>query len=295
MLVEVLLVEIMLVEVMLVEVMDFYPLFVDRQISKPRIDPPARVVVVNAILLDVNGFVSMPAENAAGAVLRRVGQRARCHFRRHAQPSRVQAVNQSRDRLTLEVHLLQPQIKRRTPPAEPDAVHLKAVELVAVNRNVPQTAIFPRVALVNANPNQVRHDVGQPVIVIAFYPDNLDVALGIRKLANVAKKLPMFFGQAREVEIGKNVAQQNQPPKPILLEHTRRLARVAGLRAQVQVGKDQRVVPVQIHTPVVAAECYGLMNTASILVHRVTTVVTLNLQMRHPERSRFSGGATSLP
>src|ERR1700680_4837102 len=39
------------------------------------------------------------------------------------------------------------------------------------------------------------------------------------------------------------------------------------LRPQVQVGEDQRVVPRQIHTEGLAAECYGLMNTASILVH----------------------------
>src|SRR5579871_6620399 len=46
------------------------------------------------------------------------------------------------------------------------------------------------------------------------------------------------------------------------------------LCTQVQVGKDQRVVHVQIHIPVLAVECYGLMKCASILVHEVTTVVT---------------------
>jgi hypothetical protein len=43
---------------------------------------------------------------------------------------------------------------------------------------------------------------------------------------------------------------------------------MTGLCSQMQIGKDQRVVPVQIHIPVVAADCYGLMNSASILVHR---------------------------
>jgi hypothetical protein len=42
---------------------------------------------------------------------------------------------------------------------------------------------------------------------------------------------------------------------------------MTGLCTEVQVGKDQRVVAVQIHIPVVAAQCYGLMNVASILVH----------------------------
>jgi hypothetical protein len=42
----------------------------------------------------------------------------------------------------------------------------------------------------------------------------------------------------------------------------------------VQVGEDQRVVGMQIHIPVLAMNCYWLINIASILVHKVTTVVT---------------------
>jgi hypothetical protein len=36
----------------------------------------------------------------------------------------------------------------------------------------------------------------------------------------------------------------------------------------VQVGEDQRVVHVQIHNSVIAAECYGVMKCASKSVHR---------------------------
>jgi hypothetical protein len=42
----------------------------------------------------------------------------------------------------------------------------------------------------------------------------------------------------------------------------------------VQVGKDQRVVAMQIHMVSLAADCYGVINIASILVHEVTAVVT---------------------
>jgi hypothetical protein len=41
---------------------------------------------------------------------------------------------------------------------------------------------------------------------------------------------------------------------------------MAGLCTEVQVGKDQRVVAMQIHSPVVASECYGVMKYASKLV-----------------------------
>jgi hypothetical protein len=68
---------------------------------------------VNAILIDVGGLVSVAAENTAGLVLARVVQRSRGHFRRHAEPARVQPVNQPNDRLALEIEFLQLQIKRR--------------------------------------------------------------------------------------------------------------------------------------------------------------------------------------
>ena len=78
----------------------------------------------------------------------------------------------------------------------------------------------------------------------------------------------MVFGQAGEVEVGKNVAEQDQPLKSIFLQHARGFARMTGLRTQVQVGKDQRVVAMQIHNSVVATQCYGVMKVASKLVHR---------------------------
>jgi hypothetical protein len=41
---------------------------------------------------------------------------------------------------------------------------------------------------------------------------------------------------------------------------------VTGFRTQVQVGKDQRVVDMQIHNLVLTIECYGVMKIASKLV-----------------------------
>jgi hypothetical protein len=43
---------------------------------------------------------------------------------------------------------------------------------------------------------------------------------------------------------------------------------MARLCAEVQVGKDQRVVGMRTHGWIVAGDCYGAINVASILVHR---------------------------
>ncbi len=83
---------------------------------------------------------------------------------------------------------------------------------------------------------------GQAVVVIAFDPDHFDVALGIGELANVAEKFPVLFFQASEIEVGEDIAQQDEAAILIFLENAQRLAGAAHVRAQVQIRKDQRVI-----------------------------------------------------
>ena len=80
------------------------------------------------------------------------------------------------------------------------------------------------------------------VVVIAFDPDHFDLSLGIRELANEAEKFPVLFFQAAEIEVGKNIAQQNQAAIVIFPKNAQRLARATHVRAEVQIGQDQRVV-----------------------------------------------------
>src|SRR5580692_8116438 len=137
---------------------------------------------------------------------------------------------------------------------------------MAVDGDVAQSVVLPGVVLVDADADQVRHDVSESVVVISLHPHDLDVALGIGKLANVAEELPVVLGQTGEVEVGKDVAQQDQALEAVFLKYARGFAGVAGLCTEVQVGEDQRVVHVQIHDSVIARECYGLMKYASKMV-----------------------------
>ncbi len=63
----------------------------------------------------------------------------------------------------------------------------------------------------------------------------------------IAEKFPVLFFQAAEVEVGENVAEENQPAKSIFLQHAGGLTGAAAVRAQVHIGKDQRVVDGRIH------------------------------------------------
>ncbi len=84
---------------------------------------------------------------------------------------------------------------------------------MTVNGQMPDAVKRPRVLLVDFHPNQVRHHVAQAAIVVPFQPDNFNFALGVGELADVSEKLPMLFLQTTEVEIAKDVAEQNEPTK----------------------------------------------------------------------------------
>src|ERR1700692_3466924 len=122
--------------------------------------------------------------------------------------------------------------------------------------------------LVHTNTHQMRHDVSKSVIVIALDPHDLDVPLWIGEFANLTQELPVLFGEAGEIEIGEDVAQQDQALKTNFLQQAGGFASAAGFRTEVQIGEDQRVVEGRIHTSVLPTQCYGAMKCASKLVQR---------------------------
>src|SRR5450755_349273 len=140
-------------------------------------------------------------------------------------------------------------MQKRAHLTEQQIVDGKPVKLMPVDGKVTAPLKLPLVLLVNFHADQVRHDVGEPAIVISLHPDHLNPTLGVRELPDVAEELPMRLGQAAKVEVGKNVAQQDQAPETVLPQHPRGLLRAADLRAQMQVREDERVVDGGTHHP----------------------------------------------
>jgi hypothetical protein len=128
-----------------------------------------------------------------------------------------------------------------------------------MNGQVAHPGKVPDILLVHSHADQVRHNVGETLVVVSFDPDHLYVALGVRKFANVTEKFPVFLGESAEVEVRENVTQKDQPPETIVLQHLGRVAGAAALRAQMDVGKDQRIVDGRIHTSFLVRKCYGMM------------------------------------
>ena len=96
---------------------------------------------------------------------------------------------------------------------QPQTVHLETVELVAVNGQVSQPGVLPRKVLVDLYSDQMRHHVGQTMVVVPFDPDYLDLTFGIGEFADITEEAPVLFGETAEVQVGENIAQQNQSPK----------------------------------------------------------------------------------
>ena len=151
---------------------------------------------------------------------------------------------------------------------EPHTVHSKSVELVAVNGEVAESGIFPFKLLVNLYPDQMRHHIGQTMVVVPFHPHHLYLTFGIGEFADITEEAPVLFGETAEVQVREDIAQKNQSPKRILLEHAGGIVRAAAVRAEMHVGEDQRVIDGRIHTSVLAKECYGVMKIAQKIVHR---------------------------
>src|ERR1035441_6325167 len=72
--------------------------------------------------------------------------------------------------------------------------------------------------------------------------------LGLESLRMKPRNFQCSFFQASEIEVGKNIAQQNEAAILIFLENAQRLAGAAHVRAEVQIREDHRVVYLRRHS-----------------------------------------------
>src|ERR1051326_5200955 len=101
------------------------------------------------------------------------------------------------------------QLQKRSQITQKHIVHREAVELMSMHRQMFASLKLPNIFLIHLHTHQVRHDIRQPLIMISFNPHHFNIAFGIRQLANVAEKLPVIFGEPSEIQVGKDVAEQN--------------------------------------------------------------------------------------
>ena len=69
----------------------------------------------------------------------------------------------------------------------------------------------------------------------------------------------MLFLQAAEVEVGEDVAEEDEAAEECLFEDARGVAGAGNFCAEVQVRQDERVVDRQVHASFLVHSCYGMM------------------------------------
>src|ERR1700722_14072616 len=190
---------------------------VNGNVSEPLIHPSARVVIVDVLFFLVHRFMGVAAKNPTGFMKTGVEQSARRHFVRHTQPTGVDAVDETGYRLAFKIKPLQLQIEQRAEIIQAKVIGQKPVELMTMNGQVAQAAVFPYVLLIDAHADEMRHDVGEALIVIAFDPNYFQPAFRIGKFANESEEFPMFFSQTAEIKVCEDIAQQNQSLETIFL------------------------------------------------------------------------------
>ena len=239
--------------------MDLHSFRSEGDVGGPGAGPATGVEVGDAVALHLKSAVRVAAENEIGALGFGVAQGALGNFGREPQPGAVEAIEPAAEMLAAGIEPLQKQVDRRAEIAHERIVDHEAVELVSVDGKAAASVKIPGVLLIHAHAHQVRHDVREALIVIAFDPNNFDSALGIGEFPDVGEKPPMVFFEATEVEIAKDVAEQNQTPEGIGLQHAHSVAGAAELRPEMQIGEDDGVYGLAVHLAPWALDLFALI------------------------------------
>jgi len=203
---------------------------------------------MNSIRDCAERFVGVAAENTFCASRLHIGQGAFGDFGRQPLPTRVQPVEEPRKTLAVFVELLKQQIQLGHKPTHHEAIaHDKLVELVAVYGEVLLPLGLPHVFLVNVNPDEVRHHVCETVVVVAFYPDHFYPPLRVRELPDEGEEMPVVFSESPEIEIAKDVAEENQATKDERTEQSESFSRSRGFGSEMQIRDNHNLVNRCLH------------------------------------------------
>jgi hypothetical protein len=125
-------------------------------------------------------------------------------------------------------------------------VRPQTVVLMPVDRDTLLTVPFPCVLLKNFDAQQMLHDFGDSSIVIALNPHHFNAALWVAQLANVADEFPVLRSEPREVEVLKNVAEENQALELGMFQEMQKIGCQRDCGAEVNVANDERFC---VHDP----------------------------------------------
>ena len=182
------------------------------------VDPGAGVVVIDTITMLMQRQMRVSAEDAVNLARLGISQGACSYLGGQPQTASVQAIEIAGEALVADIELLYAAEEQLSAATEQFVVQRETVELVAVNGQVTQSVVGPDVTLENRNSHKVEHHLGEAFVMIAFHPNDFDIAFAIGEFADAGEEFPMIAVEPREVEVGEDIAQKNQTAESARLE-----------------------------------------------------------------------------
>src|SRR5271165_574 len=223
----------------------------DCHIGRSLVDPGAGVVVVDPITLLMQRQMGVPAEDAVNPSGFGVGQCTSSYLGGEPQPAGVQPIKIAGEALVAPIELLYAAEKQFSGAAEQFVVECETVELVAVNGQVPHSVVGPDVALKDRNSHQVGHYLGESFVMVAFNPNDLDIAFAVREFSDVGEELPVIAIEPRKVEVGEDVAQEDQTAEAAGFQQRTSIPSAADARTEMSVRQEQRIKRRSLHAYIV--------------------------------------------
>jgi len=77
--------------------------------------------------------------------------------------------------------------------------------------------------------------------MVAFHPDDFDLSFWIRELSDVGKKAPMLACEPPEIQVGEDIAEENQPPKREGMQDVEGILGPTDIGSEMHVGEEQGI------------------------------------------------------
>ncbi len=143
--------------------------------------------------------MSVAAEDPVCAAEFGIVQCADGHLAAKAEPTGVQAIESARERFGSTFNLLDLPVNFNADATDKQIATTEPIELMTVDSDVPLALEGPDVALIHGYTHQVRHHIREAVVVVALNPDDLDLSLGVRELADAGEEFPVIASEAAEI------------------------------------------------------------------------------------------------
>src|SRR5438270_3923164 len=160
--------------------MNVHPVLVYRDEGGVRLSPTAGIEVFHAVPAYLHCLMGVSAEDSIRISVGCILQRALRHFVGQAEPYCVKALQETDNSLSSERDFLQPFVNQGKHSCKQTVCNQEAVELVAMNGQVAASLKLPFVFLVDGDAYEMRHEFGEPVIVVALHPHDFDATFRIR-------------------------------------------------------------------------------------------------------------------